>query len=214
MSAPIFPTMTAADMIRRQIRRRHGGFTLIEVLISVFVFAVALLGLAALQITARKASFESAQRSLASAAAQDLLERMRLNTNALGSYVADIDSSSTFSTTLDCSASANRASCDRRDAWLTLSGAAETTGSGENQTQVGGLANPTLCVTSSNAGGSGQYTVTIVWRGRDPSLPEEGSDNATDTCGEGNYGEGNEYRRIFRLSTYICKESTTAGGCV
>lgn len=214
MNAPTFPTMTAADTIQRRTHRRHGGFTLIEVLISVFVFAVALLGLAALQITARKASFESAQRSVASAAAQDLLERMRLNTNALGSYVADIDSTTTFSASLDCSASANRAICDRRDAKLSLFGETETTGSGESSTPVGGLTNPTLCVTSSNAGGSGQYTVTIVWRGRDPSLAEEGSDNATDTCGEGNYGDDNEYRRIFRLSTYICKESATAGGCV
>lgn len=188
------------------------AFTLIEVLISVFVFAVALLGLAALQITARKTAFESAQRSLAAAVAQDALERMRLNTEALSSYTATIDANTTFSDSLDCTGPANLAACDRRDAWLSLFGKTETT-SGDSETPVGGLANPTLCVTSSNAGGSGRYTVTIVWRGRDSSLPEAGSENASDTCGNGQYGTHNEYRRIFRLSTYICREGIS-GGCV
>ncbi|MEW6039718.1 MAG: type IV pilus modification protein PilV [Pseudomonadota bacterium] len=191
--------------------RQDDGFTLIEVLISVFVFAVALLGLAVLQITARKTAFESAQRSLAAAIAQDVLERMRLNTDALASYTAAIDPNTTFSDSLECTTPANLAACDRRDFQRGLVGATETTG--ENATPVGGLAAPTLCVTSSNAGGSGRYTVTIVWRGRDQSLPEPGSENASDTCGSGQYGTNNEYRRIFRLSTYICREGIS-GGCV
>jgi type IV pilus assembly protein PilV len=201
--------MTAADACCSPPSGK--GFTLIEVLISVFVFAVALLGLAALQITARKTAFESAQRSLAAAIAQDVLERMRLNTEALASYTATLNANTTFSSSLDCSTPTGLAACDRRDFQRSLVGATETTGGGANT--VGGLAAPTLCVISSNAGGSGQYTVTIVWRGRDQSLPEPGSDNASDTCGSGQYGTNNEYRRIFRLSTYICREGIS-GGCI
>lgn len=194
-------------------RPRHNGLTLIEVLISVFVFAVALLGLAALQITARKTAFESNQRSLAAAIAQDVVERMRLNTQALAHYTATLDVNTTFSDSLDCTTPAGLAACDRQDFQRSLLGATEATGTGANTSKVGGLANPTLCVTGSNVGGSGQYTVTIVWRGREPFLPEAGSENASDTCGNGQYGAHNEYRRIFRLSTYICREGIS-GGCV
>ncbi|UZR27525.1 type IV pilus modification protein PilV [Methylococcus mesophilus] len=213
MIAPIFPKTTAANADACCPLRSCKGFTLIEVLISVFVFAVALLGLAALQITARKTAFESAQRSLAAAIAQDVLERMRLNTEALASYTATINANTTFSDSLDCTGPANLAACDRRDFQRSLLGSTETTGTGANTSKVGGLANPTLCVTSSNAGGSGRYTVTIVWRGRDQSLPEPGSENESDTCGNGQYGTNNEYRRIFRLSTYICREGIS-GGCI
>jgi type IV pilus assembly protein PilV len=197
-------------MIPHRASRQDDGFTLVEVLISTFVFAVALLGLAALQITARKTAFESAQHSLAAAIAQDVLERMRLNTDALASYTAAIDANTAFGGPLDCTGPANLAACDRRDFQRSLVGATETTGG--NASPVGGLAAPTLCVTSGNAGGSGRYTVTIVWRGRDPFLPEPGSENATDACGSGRYGAGNEYRRIFRLSTYICRQGVS-GGC-
>ncbi|AAU90737.1 putative type IV fimbrial biogenesis protein PilV [Methylococcus capsulatus str. Bath] len=194
-------------------RSHPNGFTLIEVLVSVFIFAVALLGLAALQIAARKAAFESAQRSLAAAIGQDVLERMRLNTEALSGYTGTLNANTTFSDSLDCAGPANLAVCDRRDFQRSLLGTAETTGTGTNVSKTGGLANPTLCVTSSNAGGSGQYTVTIVWRGREPALPEAGSENASDTCGNGQYGTNNEYRRIFRISTYICREGVS-GGCI
>ncbi|REL30321.1 type IV pilus modification protein PilV [Thalassotalea euphylliae] len=55
------------------------GMTLIEVLVALFVLATGILGAVAMQTTAKKGSFDAMQRSLASAMAQDIIERIRSN---------------------------------------------------------------------------------------------------------------------------------------
>ncbi|MDO9193573.1 MAG: type IV pilus modification protein PilV, partial [Undibacterium sp.] len=57
--------------------RRQSGSSLIEVMISIFVMAVGLLGLASLQVNSMKFEKSSSQRAEASQAAYDLSERMR-----------------------------------------------------------------------------------------------------------------------------------------
>ena len=58
---------------------RQGGFSMIEVLVTLLVFTVGLLGLAALQLNALQGTSDSAQRSQATAVLQDLAERIRAN---------------------------------------------------------------------------------------------------------------------------------------
>lgn len=55
------------------------GTTLIEILISVFVLAIGLLGQAVLQTKAMQSTFDSSQRSQAMWLAQEIVERMRVN---------------------------------------------------------------------------------------------------------------------------------------
>ena len=55
------------------------GFTLIEVLVALFVLSVAILGIAGLQVTSKQTNFESVQRTNATFLAQELLERIRAN---------------------------------------------------------------------------------------------------------------------------------------
>lgn len=55
------------------------GFSLIEVMISSFILALALLGLAGMQSTAVKSRIEIQQRSLANSLLADISERMLLN---------------------------------------------------------------------------------------------------------------------------------------
>ena len=55
------------------------GFTLIEVLVSVFILAVGLLGFAALQLTAINNNQEGYFKSQATIIAQDIASRMRAN---------------------------------------------------------------------------------------------------------------------------------------
>jgi type IV pilus assembly protein PilV len=55
------------------------GVMFIEVLIAVFILTTGILGAAAMQASAKKASFDAMQRSLASSLAQDIIERMRAN---------------------------------------------------------------------------------------------------------------------------------------
>ena len=69
--------------------KHHNGFTLIEILITVVVVSIGLLGLAGLQINGLRANMGSEARSIATLKANDIAERIRAN--PLGSY-AGIDS--------------------------------------------------------------------------------------------------------------------------
>ena len=64
------------------------GVSMIEVLITLLILSVGLLGLATLQGQALKGTFDSAQRSTAMWLAQELAERMRANATAAADYVA------------------------------------------------------------------------------------------------------------------------------
>ncbi|WP_414058561.1 type IV pilus modification protein PilV [Pseudomonas sp. HR96] len=71
--------------MRAPLRGRQAGFSLIEVLISVLILAVGLLGAAAIQLNALKFTDSSRMTSQASFVAYDMLDRIRANPN--GSYV-------------------------------------------------------------------------------------------------------------------------------
>lgn len=195
------------------------GFTLLEVLIAVFVLAIGVLGLAALQITSKQAGAEAAQRTMAANLAFDLLERMRLSARAvpppLGYYVSlgaslstinDLYNQSTIFdvATVDCAVASctpdELAAFDLFSVLSAASGAHET----RSGNLVGGLNTPTLCVTGPNGGGAGTYGVTIAWRGKS-GLTDI---HAANSCGNGRtgedqYGAGLKYRRILTVSTFI-----------
>jgi type IV pilus assembly protein PilV len=82
----------------RQTRAR--GFTLVEILVTLVVMSVGLLGLAALQLTSLKANHGSATRTQAVYLAYDIIDRMRANPNAAaaGSYNIAISSAPTGGT--------------------------------------------------------------------------------------------------------------------
>jgi type IV pilus assembly protein PilV len=61
---------------------RQDGFSMIEVLVTLLIFTIGLLGLAALQLNALQGVSDSAQRSQATAVLQDLAERIRANPQA------------------------------------------------------------------------------------------------------------------------------------
>lgn len=61
---------------------KHSGFTLIEVMVALFVLALGLLGLAMLQTTSLKLNTNSYSRTQASFLAYDILDRIRANPTA------------------------------------------------------------------------------------------------------------------------------------
>ncbi len=61
--------------------RDQSGFSLVEVLITVVLVSIGLLGLAGLQLTSVQNSNSSGERFIATTLAQDILERMRANRN-------------------------------------------------------------------------------------------------------------------------------------
>lgn len=70
-------------------KNKQAGFTLIEVLVAVLIFAIGMLGLAGLQLSAHQSSSFSQIRTSATLAATSLVERMRANRTAIqaGNYV-------------------------------------------------------------------------------------------------------------------------------
>ena len=70
-------------MTMNKLSTNQYGFSLIEVLISVLVFGVGVLGLGSLQIASLKGSSNAHYRTTASVLAQDLADRMRSNLDAV-----------------------------------------------------------------------------------------------------------------------------------
>lgn len=67
------------------------GFTLIEILVTMVLISVGLLGVAALQLTTLRGNQDSYVRSQASVLANDILDRMRANPLAFRSGAYDVD---------------------------------------------------------------------------------------------------------------------------
>lgn len=67
------------------------GMTLIEVLVTLVIISVGLLGVAALQLTTVRNNYDSFVRSQAAMLASDMLDRMRANRNRVAQYVVAID---------------------------------------------------------------------------------------------------------------------------
>jgi type IV pilus assembly protein PilV len=154
----------------RQFKRREEGATLIEIMVSIVVIAIGLLGLAGLQVNALKFQKTSSLRSEAVQAAYDLSERMRSNVAGvlIGQYLYATDYSTTVATVPmppnDCTVAvclpAQIAANDIQE-WLR----------GLRQTLVGG-AGYVVAV----AGAPNTFDVTIMWREQnlaalDPTCP-------------------------------------------
>ena len=194
----------------RSYPRRCRGTTLMEVLVSVFVLSVGVLGVAGLQITAKRSNFEATQRATAVALAQDIVERMRSNAEQLGTYTnagAGRTIGGASMPVTDCSTDCAPdilAQYDLYELEQAANGVAEQV-AGNN---VGGLTLPTTCITGPD-GGPGIYSVAIAWRGMTKL-----SDPATDACGSGSgkydtvgATEVDVYRRLLLMQVYISEIS-------
>ncbi len=64
----------------------QGGFTLLEILVTIIVLAIGLLGIASLQNTSIKLSYDAYLRSQASLLSYDLMDRIRANQSPTATY--------------------------------------------------------------------------------------------------------------------------------
>jgi type IV pilus assembly protein PilV len=196
--------------------RRARGFSLIEALITLFVFAIGILTIAGLQLVSKKANYDAAQRTTAGMLANDIAERMRANLSTNGAGLADYLVEDLGGGTIaqpgqDCTAGSctytQLAQWDLYEWEQLLDGATEG--------NVGGLVDPSACVRSDTVGGgAGIYHIIIAWRGVNPlSNPtiDQGLTAAGATgCGQGSgdyddpdTGATDVYRRVIVISTYI-----------
>lgn len=187
-------------------RARAGGFSLVEVLITTVVLGVGILGVTGLQAVSKRAGFEAVQRSTAAELAYALLEDMRVNPGGLAVYLGagDLGGESLGSTEPAPSCTAGGANCTPQEIaahslwrWERMldSGMEQAGGSA-----TGGLVSPTACIAGPAGGGTGDYVVTVVWRGT-AELESAGGNGCG--AGTGLYGGADEYRRLVVMRSYI-----------
>lgn len=185
------------------------GFSLVEVLIALFILAVGILGIIGLQLFAKQNNFDAIQRTTATALATDIVERMRMNKSALPSYISEtapVAVNAALPNTCTTAAPCNPEAVAAHDLALwhaLISGAAESAAGGN----AGGLTEASACIRQNPDGkaieiGEHEYRIVIAWRGRTPL-----TNPTADTCGQdatgARYGTNNALRRIFILDARI-----------
>jgi type IV pilus assembly protein PilV len=179
------------------------------------VLSVGLVSIAGLQLSSKRSNFEAVQRYTATTLAQDVVERMRADPQALDYYTnfgagrvgANALTGNTIAA-ITCAGAAvtctedQLAQYDLYEFEQALTGVTEQQG-GQN---TGGLTLPMACIIGPN-GGSGNYRVAIAWRGLTRL-----SNPTISACGQGSgrYDDaaagaaGNDvYRRLLVIDTYI-----------
>ena len=132
--------------------RKMSGFTLLEVMVALLISAIGLLGLAALQVSARNNLDASFQYSQASQIAQDLAERMRANPAGVrAGFYSTIDTENGASPS-NCDAGCDPAGIAANDiaAWTTAIQNSELLLIGMGRTTVDG----------------NQVKITVLWDGQ------------------------------------------------
>lgn len=169
--------------------RCQSGTSLIEVLITLVILSIGLLGLAGLHVTAQQAVMESYQRDQAMAIVQDMVQRINANRSnvscyASATYFGTDSTGSSFVAANPCAASAQAVS-DMNDWSKLLFGASE---SGNTGAMIGARG----CVTYSST--TKVAVVSVAWQGlSDTAAPPAGL-----TCGAGLYSSETK-RRVISL---------------
>jgi type IV pilus assembly protein PilV len=174
------------------------GYILLEVLVTIVILAIGLLGIAGFQARATVAESEGYQRAQALVLAQDMVDRIYANRDQAATYVEnDIG----IGTNAHCTAGTPTVTDKDLCEWGTLLiGASESVGGSNVGTLLGGRG----CVT---AGGANEYFITVAWQG----LVSTSSFGNTDTafqCGYNQYhdqsGATNDaLRRVVAMRVVI-----------
>ncbi|BAJ00977.1 conserved hypothetical protein [Shewanella violacea DSS12] len=181
------------------------GFSLIEVLVSLVILVIGLIGIFNLHLVAKRGSFESFQQTLASYYAIDIINRMKLNRSQLASYAGTYagtlpEPSKSCDVALMVGGGSGGIICSNVEtrAWdlygweQSMNGAGETKGT----RSIGGLDTPTACIQVS---GSGDVLVVMTWRGiRAVSDGASNADAFVKSC-----GTANKRRRAYSINTVI-----------
>jgi type IV pilus assembly protein PilV len=146
---------------------RQRGFSLIEVLVTILILSVGLLGIAGLQSRLQISEVEAYQRSQALILLEDMAGRIATNRNAADSYVTG--PGSPVGTGSTCTTSTSTRKDVDMGQWCTaLQGGAER----EDNSLVGAMIGGRGCVESL---GGGEYLITVAWQGMGPiSAPPAG----------------------------------------
>jgi len=169
------------------------GFSLIEVLVTILILMIGLLGLAGLQVRALTSQMESYQRSQALVLLKDMADRIEDNRINATSYVTATPLGTDFGT---CAASGVGSAGDLCEWHNALLGAAEVDSSGN---KVGAMIGARGCVyqiAAAASGVPGEFLVAVAWQGLNNTAAP-----AVD-CGINEYGN-EALRRVVTLPVSI-----------
>jgi type IV pilus assembly protein PilV len=162
------------------MRNAQSGFSMIEVLITIAILVVGLLGLAGLQANVAKVEFEAYQRAQALVLVQEIADRIQANKVNADSYVAsDIGASATAQ---DCT-SLTDYKFDLCEINNMVVGVSEK----QSGNSVGGMLNARACITAPKIN---VFVVTIAWQGLRKTVAP------TEACGQGAYGDDSLRRTV------------------
>jgi type IV pilus assembly protein PilV len=182
---------------------RSRGFTLLEVLITLIVLAIGMLGLANLQSKIHVTEFEAYQRAQAVLLLQSMVDRINTNRTQAANYVTTDPLGVGDTQPTSCTSLAVGRTRDQCEWSQSLKGAAEQQGTTDVGAMIGArgcveqiqVANPATGVCTP-----GVYRVTIAWQGLHATV------TPNLTCGQGNYGDEN-MRRVVSARVTISLNS-------
>jgi len=204
-------------------KARQRGLTLIEVLVTLTILSIGLLGVAGLQGMAKRSTHQAYQRTLATQLVDGVIERIRANPTAVASYHTGTGSPLGTSTASkgkgkgkkesgkpspDCSGvnACTDTQLAAYDLWAwgqLIDGAAVTRVVDGTTINTGGLVSPRGCIMfAADAGktNTGQISIMLSWEG----LTEisDAVEAGGTVCGSGG-ANSNTRRRQAVVSTYI-----------
>jgi type IV pilus assembly protein PilV len=174
----------------------NGGFSLMEVLVSLVIAMLGLLGVAGFQVAAQKAETESYQRAQALILMNDMLERINANRYAAGCFAfTDATQGSPYLgstgsghyTPANCALGPNPAGAvSAMNEWdQLLQGAAEASGGA----LAGAMTGARGCVSFDAP--TNTYTIAVAWQGLSALFAP------TKNCANGLYGSETKRRLVW-----------------
>jgi len=156
------------------------GVSMIEVLVTVVILAVGLLGLAGLQMRLQSSELESYQRTHALILLEDIANRIAANRRDAVNYVTGADAPLGTGDNQPVNCAGIGQAFDACQWSNALKGAAEQSSSADN---IGAMIGARGCI--EDLGTGDQYLITVVWQGLVPTTA------SVSNCGSGLYNDAN-----------------------
>lgn len=168
-TSPVLERRRAQGLVA--LRHRQRGVGLLEVMITVIVISVGLIGMAGLQVATKRAGFQATQRTQALTLANDMMQRITLNPGSLAAYAtgsSPVGAGSIATAPTKCLGTAAAANCTAAQLvawdlweWEQRIDGATTLNKDASNANAGGLVSPRGCITVTGR----QVRVVINWRG-------------------------------------------------
>lgn len=189
---------------------------MIEILVTLLITLIGLLGIAALQVKAQQAQFEAYQRAQAIIIMNDITDRMLANQKtascfdftdaSTGSpFIGAAAASGNLTLPAGCAASTSAYNTLADDAIEDLDNLLKGTAETKSGTSVGAMVGARACIsydaateainpsTGGAVSGTGEYTIAVAWQGT------TGLFTPTVNCANGLYGDENQRRVISTI---------------